>query len=365
MARMTATPRGWRDLGREFEKLSELEERKYFTVVWHPRTRNGLLGVSVPGGDGEWEVAPWLPDAFKDQRRRSFDATKKFSRVARAAAVAGGCEDRRDSWVYWLEGIRRNDLGRFNEHRSTWEMPTPTGDPKKIRSRRVVYEGICETSAQYCRLIAAGAASPPGGAGPAKNQNGPTLPPSISQRKACSWADVEIVVHLENRVQLSVKGKSLGFKTFDEMGFADKRTREQGNKGRVPSAVWLLFQKIAVGSGEVNLSPRKPSPSSSKKRSSSDSYDKDKYDAHHAGDGRSQEPSSSGQTSTVYSLSGGEPSVERKQVRKIEATLRATLKGLGHDIPDGSRAFTCVGGKYSTVFGLRLYKVSSAGTVLR
>jgi hypothetical protein len=144
LARMAAR-RGWRDLGSEFTALGK---RSRVEVVYYPDGSRGLGGVSVAGVEGEWEC-----------RRSGGKPTdvREFQRLARGAAVAAGHADHPDSWVYWLDGIRKNELGDFKE--STLTLTEGAAPPFDVRS--ITNKAICRVSAQYCRLIASGAAASP------------------------------------------------------------------------------------------------------------------------------------------------------------------------------------------------------------
>ena len=232
-----ANRKDWIYLGKQFRKL---QKTCRIHVTYYANARDGNHGPRVDGVDGEWDLrGGWKP--FVDTKACEEDAPA-FERLATAAAVAAGYPEHPNAYVYWLEGIRANDLSEVEDRKRNRTS-------EALEDRNLEYSAICKTSADYCRLIAAGAAKPPLVAQGAKNRIEGTPDSNLSKGDRSSWSKVKFQLTSDRQAQVWVGENNLGAFNYSEMGFRDGRT---GN----PKGAWKQFADIAEVQGKLTLPPR-------------------------------------------------------------------------------------------------------------
>jgi len=299
----------WKTFRRRFEDLQATEEScagqlgaEVLKALYYP---DGLAfiarGVSASGIPGRWEIfvlgIPGVP------RPRALQLAREFELIAGRAAVAAGCPDREESWVYWLNAMRQTKV--FFGAEVWFAPPVEAGGPpieaapgSQGSFRLEIFREICERSADFCQFLASGTEFPLVGESAGEENQG----------EACTWGQIEIRFVDSDSVRVKAKGRSLGRKTFAEMGFTDRRSGRTDKSEISPQKAWLLLELIAR-KGELIAPPR----SSSKAE---------------------------------------ESSTERKLIQKTRRMLRTKLKSLGYVIPGNSDPLPCRDGKWRAAFTL-------------
>jgi len=191
---------------------------------------------------------------------------------------------------------------------------------------------ISERSADFCEFLASGTEFPLVGESAREENKG----------GACSWGQVDIGFVDSDSVRLKVKGRSLGRKTFTEMGFADGRSGRTDKTKVSPQKAWLLLELIAR-KGELRAPPR-----SSSRRKRDDAAEQ----FHAAQRGSEEWVPASRATAGAHKVPQDDPSTARKLIQKMRRLLRKKLKSLGYAIPSNSDPLPCRDGKWRAAFTL-------------
>ena len=223
----------WRKLRTDFESLA----RQEYTTIPDPRNDRRLRAygdytVATSQAVGSWQLSDGL----------SADFRARFEETAARAGSALGPPRSVKPVAFWLHRLFLNLV----------ELETLRNDPGSLAVGQKgvggIIRDICQASATYCSRLMKDATEHEVADQALQHRNqGAHSIAKFPTPSGMNWTDITIRVTSDTRVQIHA-GAVSETRTFEEMGFADRRNPAKG-----PIRAWKTFLELAEKCGEYEI----------------------------------------------------------------------------------------------------------------